>query len=170
MKNEYFNFTISAHFVNEINFANPEGIRSLNGEEAPTVEVNVHVDSSPLSEYFYESKLIIKFNATRKLIKDGTSEAEQVIAFIGYISYSTIVNIIYPKDLLLANLEEKEEMERRERLRFTLMVEAPNLAFPFIRHQVANITKDGGFPPLLINPIDFTEMYYKNTIDAENQE
>jgi preprotein translocase subunit SecB len=44
-----------------------------------------------------------------------------------------------------------------------LLVETPRLMFPFARNIVAEATRDGGFPPLMINPIDFAELLRRNT-------
>ena len=46
------------------------------------------------------------------------------------------------------------------------MIEGPRLLFPFARQIVAEATREGGFPPLLINPIDFAAMYQQNVMQA----
>jgi preprotein translocase subunit SecB len=49
-----------------------------------------------------------------------------------------------------------------EQLKLVLLVEAPRLLFPFARNIIANAVRDGGFPQLLINPIDFSGLYQAN--------
>ena len=47
------------------------------------------------------------------------------------------------------------------------MIECPRLLFPFARRIVADVTRDGGFPPLLIDPIDFVSLYRRKLQDAQ---
>jgi preprotein translocase subunit SecB len=49
-----------------------------------------------------------------------------------------------------------------------VLVETPRIVFPFARAIIANATRDGGFPPLMINPIDFAELLRRQQADAEN--
>ena len=48
-----------------------------------------------------------------------------------------------------------------------IWIECPRLLFPFSRQILAEITREGGYPPLLINPIDFTPLYWQNCASAE---
>ncbi len=54
----------------------------------------------------------------------------------------------------------------RDMLPPVLLVETPRLMFPFARNIVADATRDGGFPPLMINPIDFTDLLRRNAAQA----
>ena len=47
-----------------------------------------------------------------------------------------------------------------------LLIEAPRMLFPFARNVLAETTRDGGYPPLMLNPIDFAALYQKN-VEAE---
>jgi preprotein translocase subunit SecB len=49
-----------------------------------------------------------------------------------------------------------------------VLVETPRIVFPFARAIIANATRDGGFPPLMINPIDFAELLRRQQADAQN--
>jgi preprotein translocase subunit SecB len=51
-----------------------------------------------------------------------------------------------------------------------VLVETPRITFPFIRNIIANATRDGGFPPLLINPIDFAEVQRRNAAQAQGNQ
>jgi preprotein translocase subunit SecB len=51
-----------------------------------------------------------------------------------------------------------------------ILIETPRLLFPFARAIVADATREGGFPPLLINPIDFTELQRRKAAEAEAAE
>jgi preprotein translocase subunit SecB len=48
-----------------------------------------------------------------------------------------------------------------------VLVETPRIVFPFARAIIANATRDGGFPPLMINPIDFAELLRRQQADAQ---
>jgi preprotein translocase subunit SecB len=48
-----------------------------------------------------------------------------------------------------------------------VLVETPRIIFPFARAIIANATRDGGFPPLMINPIDFAELLSRQQRDAQ---
>ncbi len=56
-----------------------------------------------------------------------------------------------------------------EHVRPVLLIECPRLLFPFARNIVAEATRDGGFPPLLINPIDFAELYRRQFAQQQQQ-
>ncbi|HWO85662.1 MAG TPA: protein-export chaperone SecB, partial [Stellaceae bacterium] len=54
-----------------------------------------------------------------------------------------------------------------EMLAALVLVETPRIVFPFARAIIANATRDGGFPPLMINPIDFAELLRRQQADAQ---
>ena len=51
-----------------------------------------------------------------------------------------------------------------------LLIEAPRMLFPFARNILAETTRDGGYPPLLLNPIDFAALYRQQMAEKEKQE
>ena len=53
-------------------------------------------------------------------------------------------------------------LERRLRSSPAVLIEGPRHLFPFARSVVANVTRDGGFPPMMIDPIDFAALYMEN--------
>jgi preprotein translocase subunit SecB len=55
----------------------------------------------------------------------------------------------------------------QEMLAPLILVETPRIVFPFARAIIANATRDGGFPPLMINPIDFAELLRRQQADAQ---
>ena len=135
-----FSITVNAQYVKDFSFENPNAPKSLMnaaGGNAPDVNVNLNVEASKLNEDSYES--VLKVNADAKI--DGET------AFIVELSYAAIMT--------LKNVPD-------EQIQPVLMIEGPRLLFPFARQVVADATRDGGFPPLLINPIDFVAMYQQN--------
>jgi preprotein translocase subunit SecB len=59
---------------------------------------------------------------------------------------------------------------RQEDVEPLIWVECPRLLFPFSRQILAEITREGGYPPLLINPIDFTPLYWAELRDRQARE
>ena len=74
----------------------------------------------------------------------GEAETDGKTVFIVELTYGGIITI---------NVSDPETAKP------ILLIEAPRHLFPFARGIVANVTRDGGFPPLLINPLDFAAMY-----------
>lgn len=104
-------------------------------KEAPDVQVNVDVEAHKLAETQFE--VCLKIRADCKL-----TEADKV-AFIAELNYAGIFEINVAK----------------EHLEPMLLIECPRMIFPFARGVLANASRDGSFPPLMLNPVDFAAMY-----------
>ena len=59
--------------------------------------------------------------------------------------------------------EDKDEIER------ILLIHCPNLLFPYVRRLISDTTRDGGFPPLMLNPVDFMGLYLKKKQDEQQE-
>lgn len=126
---------ISAQYVKDLSFENPNAPRSLTQQTTPPqVTVNVDVRTQQLAENAFEVVLHIKAEA-----KTGDAAT-----FLCELSYGGVVT--------LANVTKEQTAP-------LLLIEAPRLLFPFARSVIAEATRNGGFPPLLIQPIDFTELF-----------
>ncbi len=126
---------IGAHYVKDLSFENPQGPRVLAElAEAPSVEIEANANARSLTEGLYEVTLFLR----------GETKAAGSSIFIVELTYGAIV--------VLEGLSE-------EQARPYLLVETPRHLFPFAHAVVANVTRDGGFPPLLIDPIDFAALY-----------
>lgn len=135
-----FSITVNAQYIKDLSFENPNAPKSLMAAaqgKAPNVDVNINVEATKLNEDSYEVTLKVK----------GEAKQEKDIAFIVELSYAAIMTI---------------KGVPQEQLQPVLMIEGPRLVFPFARQVVADATREGGFPPLLINPIDFVAMYQQN--------
>lgn len=145
---ENVSININAQYVKDFSFENPNAPKSLMEAaqgQAPNVDVNLNVEATKLSEDSYE--VVLKVNAQAKQKED--------VAFIVDLSYAAIMTIQgIPED----------------QIQPVLMIEGPRLIFPFARQVVADATREGGFPPLLINPIDFVSMYQQNMQAAKEQQ
>lgn len=129
---------VNAQYIKDLSFENPRAPQSLQQQQtAPAVDINVDVNAQPLGPETYEVVLTVKASA----------KVNDEALFILELVYGAVVTAHnVPRDMLPA----------------VLLVETPRLMFPFARSIVAEATQNGGFPPLLINPIDFTELLRRN--------
>jgi preprotein translocase subunit SecB len=126
---------IAAQYVKDLSFENPNAPRSLMpGQPAPQVAVNVDVRTNQLEDNTYEVVLNIRGDA-----KNG-----DVQAFIVELSYGGVVT--------LAGIPKEHTAP-------LLLIEVPRLLFPFARAVIAEATRNGGFPPMLVQPIDFADLF-----------
>jgi preprotein translocase subunit SecB len=128
-------FAINMQYVKDLSFENPRAPQVFAGNQnAPQVQVNVDVGARQVGENVYEITLVL--NAEAK------SGADTV--FVVELTYAGLFTV---------------PALPQEQLRPLLLIECPRLLFPFARAIVADATRDGGFPPLMINPIDFAALY-----------
>jgi len=125
---------IVAQYVKDLSFENPNAPRAFQMQGQPQIEVNVNVQARRVSDDMYEVDLKV----------EATAKAEGQTSFI--------VDLLYSGLFGLRNIPE-------EALEPFLVVEAPRILFPFARRIIADATRDGGFPPLLLEPIDFAALY-----------
>jgi preprotein translocase subunit SecB len=126
---------IQSQYVKDLSFENPRAPLSLQpGQPRPEIQIRVDVRAQPLDAERYEVTLQVHAEATA----DGAS------AFMIELTYGGVFGLL--------NIPA-------ESLQPLLLIECPRLLFPFARRVVADATRDGGFPPLLIDPIDFVTLY-----------
>jgi preprotein translocase subunit SecB len=130
---------VHAQYVKDVSFENPSAPFSLRaGLENPKLDVNINLDvrhlEDPAIKSLYEVALRISVRATR---------AEQTIY---------IAEVLYGVAASMPNVAEEHHHP-------LLLVEIPKLAFPFARKVLADLIQDGGYPPLLLGPVDFASMY-----------
>ena len=132
-------FLIQAQYIKDFSFENPRAPEIYTIQtETPKVEVNVDVAARAMpQENNYEVTLQINARA----------DSGETTLFISELTYGGIFTVSgIPEDQVQA----------------ILMVEAPRQLFPFARAIVANATRDCGFPPLIIQPLDFLKLYTDN--------
>ena len=133
---------IRTQYIKDLSFENPSAPnRSAEAERAPDIQVNVQVQVSRLDQTTFEVTLQITANARHE-------EKPVFLVELTYAGVFTLVGI------------------PQEALEPTLLVECPRLLFPFARRIVADVTRDGGFPPLLLGPIDFLALYRNGQAQA----
>lgn len=127
---------INAQYLKDLSFENPNPINAYQTNEKPDIKVNVNTTVKKLPNNSFEVTLDIKTEAKKK----------EKVAFIAEVSYAGIFTLNkIPPD------QEKP----------LLLIEAPRMLFPFARNVLAETTRDGGYPPLMLNPIDFAALYQK---------
>ncbi len=130
---------INAQYIKDLSFENPRAPTSLRQQTAaPSVEINVDVKAQGLAPENYEVVLTIKASA----------KAAEETLFIIELVYGAVVTVRNVAQEMVSSI---------------MLVETPRLMFPFARNIIAETTRDGGFPPLMINPIDFGELLRRNT-------
>lgn len=133
---------VHAQYVKDFSFENPSAPASLRPSNAkPEMDVNLVIDAVKIEEEgnpdLYETTITLKVSSTR----------EGKVLFISEVSYAALVTV--------RNVTPQQAHA-------VLYVEVPQMLFPFARQVIANGVSSGGFPPLLLNPIDFRAMYQAN--------
>lgn len=135
---------VLAQYVKDLSFENPtaaSGVRA--GDTAPAIDMGIDVNARPLQDSdSYEVDLRIGAKAMR---------GEDVM-FITELVYSGVFQFV--------NVPQ-EDVEP------LLLIECPRLLFPFSRRMLAEVTREGGYPPLLIDPIDFAALYRAQLRDRQ---
>lgn len=134
---------IQAQYIKDFSFENPNAPQSLMpSQEQPVLDVRIDVQTRGGPEDSYEVTLHIKAEAK---VAGNT-------AFVIELAYAGLA--------LLKGVP-------KEALQPVLLVEVPRLLFPFARNIIADVTRDGGFAPLMINPIDFADMFRRHFIPGD---
>lgn len=130
--------SVLAQFVRDMSFENVVAQKGLNGADVqPDVQVAVSLDARKrTTENQYE--VLNKFRVTSKNKTNGDT------LFLLELEYGGIFHVEGVPD---------------EQLHPFLLIECPRLLFPFIRRIVSDVTRDGGFPPLNIDAVDFVALY-----------
>jgi preprotein translocase subunit SecB len=133
---------VNAQYVKDLSFENPRAPQSLIQQSAqPSVDINVDVKAQNLGPEVFE--VILTINVTARV--------EDQPVFLVELAYGTVVTVRNAPQEMLAPM---------------ILIETPRIVFPFARAIIANATRDGGFPPLLINPIDFAELLRRQQSEA----
>lgn len=146
---------VNAQYVKDLSFEVPGAphIYSIL-RSAPQVAVNLDVQVKRLTEdqLVFEVTLVARVEATKpaELASTNGSDSSPVV-FLAELSYAGIFTL---------NGIPDNQVEP------VLMVEGPRLLFPFARNILADVTRDGGFPPVLLGPIDFLALWHHRRAQA----
>jgi preprotein translocase subunit SecB len=126
---------VVAQYIKDLSFENPNVRRLVDGPgEKPTLRVEVNVNANNMKDKLFES--IIEFKAQA----------------------SNQAGVIYDLEVSYAGLFEIQSIPEQALEPF-LLINCPSLLFPFLRRLVADLTREGGFPPLLLDPVDFAGLF-----------
>jgi preprotein translocase subunit SecB len=132
-----------AQFTRDFSFENPNAPQSLAPQQQqPQISIQVNVNAKQLGETDYEVEL--------KLEGSAKNDANTLFAFdLAFCGIFRVKNV--PQD----------------QIHPVIMIECPRLLFPFARQIVADAVRNGGFPPLYIDPIDFVALYRQRVAEAQ---
>ena len=135
---------VLAQYVKDLSFENPGAPNSLRQTQQPQISVSVNVSANPITE----------------------SEAEVELRLEGKAEVTGTV--IFNVELVFAGVFRVQNVPS-EHLHPMMMIECPRLLFPFAREIVATAVRNGGFPPLLLEPIDFVALYQQRMAQLQGQ-
>lgn len=135
--------SVHAQYVKDLSFESPAApdcfVKTLS---QPDVQIGVNVTAKRINETLFEVELILT----------ATAKIEEKILFVTELAYAGLMSATNNSDDDIQQL---------------MMIEGPRLLFPFARAIMSDTTRDGGFLPLNLNPINFVALYQNNISDSE---
>ncbi len=134
--------SVNAQYIKDFSFENPNApSRPNSGQGTPQIDLSLDLNVQKMpEETYYEVEISISAKA----------EIEKQTLFIVDLKYAGVFNLI--------NIPE-------DQLQMLLAVHCPAIIFPYARKIIADATQDGGFQPLMIDPVDFGALYNKKMTD-----
>jgi preprotein translocase subunit SecB len=136
---------INAQYVKDLSFENPRAPQSLLQPPtgvAPDLQVGVDVKAQGFGNDVYEVAMTLRVE----------TKLSGEVVFMAELSYGAVVSLL--------NTPQEE-------VPVALMVETPRLLFPYVRNIISEVTRDGGYTPLLLSPIDFAEIYRRRIAEQQ---
>lgn len=134
---------VLAQYVKDFSFESPGAPNSLRGrDKAPGININVNVNANPMTDKQFDVNLTL--NAKAAFDKEVLFNVELVYGGVFRIDG-------FPQEHMLP----------------LLFIECPRLLFPFARQIIADATRNGGFPPLMLDPIDFAQMFQQKIAEEK---
>ena len=137
---------VLAQYVKELSFRNSTAAVAAASEAQPTIDMGVEVKSRPIGANADAFEVDLHINVEAKRQDQPMFSAD--LTYSGVFQFMSV---------------QPAEIEPM------LWIECPRLLFPFSRQILAEITREGGYPPLLINPIDFTPLYWAELRERETK-
>ena len=136
---------VLVQYTKDLSFENPNAPRSLGPQEKqPAINIQINVGANAVADRDYEVTLSI----------EGKAEIGEMVMFNFELAYAGVFRI---------------QNVPAENLHPVVMIECPRLLFPFAREIIATAVRDGGFPPLLLDPVDFVGLYRQNLANQPPQ-
>jgi preprotein translocase subunit SecB len=138
--------SVLGQYIKDFSFENPNAPRSLQqGQAQPAINIGINVSFGQLAPTDFEVALKI----------EGKAEAAGTVLFAFELTFAGIFRI---------------QNVPQEHLQPLLMIECPRLLFPFAREMIATAVRNGGFAPLLLDPVDFVSLYQQRLAAAQAQQ
>src|SRR5262249_11489986 len=135
--------SVLGQYIKDFSCENPNAPRSLQPTQTqPAINIQINVAVQQLAETDFEVSLKL----------EGKAESEG--------------NVLFVFDLLFAGVFRIVNVPK-ETLQPLVMIECPRLLFPFAREIVATTVRNGGFPPLLLDPVDFVALYQQRVAQMQ---
>ena len=135
--------TVLAQYIKDLSFENPGAPQSLQGPgQNPQLKVGVNVHAQAKADEAYEVSLNLEVHA------------------------KSDSGVIYNVELVYGGLFHLRNIPQNA-IQPVLFVDCPAILFPFMRRVLADVVRDGGFPPLMLDPIDFGRLYAQNLAKGE---
>jgi len=136
-------FNMLTQYIKDLSFENPNAPNSLfGGKEPPKIAIQIQVNASPLSETDIEVTLAL----------EGKAEDAEKVLFAFELTFAGVFRV---------------QNVPKENLNPLVLIECPRLLFPFAREIIATTVRNGGFPPLLLEPVDFVSLYRQKLAQAQ---
>jgi preprotein translocase subunit SecB len=143
---------ILAQYIRDLSFENPQAPEALKaGQKPPEMELNIGMDARKIESKEVENLYEVVLNLRAAAMRDKEP------VFVTELQYGVTV--------ALNGVPEDNHHP-------LLLIEIPRLAFPYARQIMSEVTVQGGYPPLMLNPIDFQALYmerYKDEIEESKQ-
>jgi preprotein translocase subunit SecB len=132
---------IISQYVKDMSFENPNAPAVYQWQEQPQIAVDFNIGAGKLNDELHEVSLKIEVRAT----------ANGQTAFAVDLLYAGLIGI--------RNVAE-------DQVQGFLLAEAPRMLFPFARQIISHAVQDGGFPPLMLDPIDFHALFQQRAAEG----
>lgn len=138
-------YSLLSQYIRDLSFENPGAPGSVMSGVQPQFNVGINVGVKKQTDDIYA----VEINLSAKAERDGA------LLFNVEMVYGGVFRLRNVPEQLLPQL---------------LMIECPRLIFPFARHALAQTVQLGGFPPLLMEPVDFQQLYIQNVKSLQAQQ
>lgn len=137
------NLQVMAQYIKDLSFENPGAAAEIN--QRPQIDLSVDLNAKRIENEVFEVELKIRVDAK----SDGKALFLLEVAYAGVFQLRNVPDTATQQAILL--------------------IQAPHMLFPFVRRIVSDVVRDGGMPPLMIEPIDFMALYQARVAQAGGQ-
>jgi preprotein translocase subunit SecB len=143
-QNQQASVTVNSQYIKDFSFESPLSPVSLLLQEQPSINIALDINAKAIQEHTFEVVLKIKAEA---------KNSNETI-FLTELDYAGVFTV---------PATDEQELE------MALLVYCPNILFPYARRVISDVTRDGGFPPLMLAPIDFYGLYMQKKSQQDSE-